>query len=98
MGLTGKPFVQKHEPQVTEIKRLFLDHMKSLRLRVNQQAHAGPEAESDSDEVDVSEPAPQIKMTAHGFPILPNAVMEKELSKTECENLFGGYLSQHYCK
>lgn len=41
---------------------------------------------------------PQIKMTTEGFPILPQVVQERTLSKKECEALLRTYLGQHYCK
>jgi hypothetical protein len=40
----------------------------------------------------------QIKMTEDGFPILPNDVVERELSKKECEIVLREYLGQHYCE
>ncbi len=76
---------------MTETKCLFLDYMKSLR----QQA-ANPEP--DSALLDGPEPTNyEIKITALGYPILPNAIMKKELSKVHCEKLLQIYLSQYYC-
>lgn len=73
------------------MKRLFLDYMKSLR---HQEAEPGPEsAVGDGPEVTNLD----IKITALGYPVLPNIIMEKELSKLECEKLLRIYLSQHYC-
>lgn len=93
-GKGGKRFTQKNEPQVTEMKRLFLDYMKSLR-------HLDAEPEPDSAVGDGSEHTehtdPEIKITALGYPVLPNVIMKKELSKVHCEKLLRIYMSQHYC-
>ena len=91
MGKGGKQFTQKNEVQVIEMKRLFLDYMKSLR-------HKAAEPEHDSAVLDGPEHVNlEIKITALGYPVLPIIIMEKELSKLECEKLLRIYLSQHYC-
>lgn len=65
------------------MKRLLLDYMKSLRHQEDE-----PEPEPDLE----------IKITELGYPVLPNVIMEKDLSKLECEKVLRIYLSQHYCE
>ena len=91
MGKRGKQFIQKNEPQVTEMKCLFLDYMKSLR-----QVEGEPEPDSGDDD-GLEQADPEIKITALGYPVLPNVIKTKELSKAHCEALLRAYLSQHYC-
>jgi hypothetical protein len=68
-----------------------LGHMKSLR-------HLVAEPEADSAVVNGPEHTKlNIKITALGYPVLPNVIMKMELSKVECEKLLRIYLSQHYC-
>jgi hypothetical protein len=49
MGLHGRRFTQKYENQVTEIKQLFLDFMKSLRQKETVRSMAGAEDNADTD-------------------------------------------------
>ena len=95
MGLSGRTFTQKHSDKVVEMTRLLLDYMKTVRQRVSE------EVSPDPDSAAIEEPEPpafEIKMTEHGYPVLPDLIMKTELSKSQCEELLRGYLSQHYCK
>lgn len=103
MGLGGRQFTDKYENQVTEMQRSFLEFMKSTRQKVNENADGyGAESESESGAgVGVhagvgADTRTRIKMTADGFPLLPDAV-ESVLPKKVCEALLRAYLSQHYC-
>ncbi len=90
----GRDFTQKYVNQVTEMKRLFLDFMKSVRVREEQIANdavdsgSGPGGEDKIDE---------IKLTPEGFPIIPDSINEN-LSKAQCEKLLRAFLAQHYCQ
>jgi len=113
MGLTGRQFTDKYEDQVIEMKRSFLEFMKSTRQRVNDNSdanvgagaaiRAGQDTEVDAGGVD--QPGQQgtnanmsVKMTAGGYPVLPKSLEENVLSKKDCETLLRAYLTQHYCK
>lgn len=107
MGLTGQRFTLKHKDQVIGMTRTFLDYMKSLRLRAPEAVNPvpvrvpEPEAEDKGDsesDVVTNKRSLDIEMTADGYPIISIAIMEREVSKSECERLIRGYLSQHYCK
>ena len=80
--------------------RAFLDYMKSLRLLAPEAINPVPNdhlgAESNA-EPDKNSPW-DIKLTAHGFPILPTSIMKKELFKAVCEGLMHEYITQHYCR
>ena len=85
--------------------RAFLDYMKSLRLQAPEAINpvpvtkTNPDADADAEsDVVTSEIAWDIKMTAEGYPILPIAIMDTDLSKSACESLMRAYLTQHYCK
>jgi hypothetical protein len=90
MQMQGKTFIQKYENQVTEMMRLFLEYMKSIRVRTEQKA----EVELDSG-TGLGED--EIKLTPVGYPMIPNCVHES-LSKARCEKLFRTFLAQHYCQ
>lgn len=96
MNMQGRRFTEKYENQVTEMKRAFLDFMKSKRIQIEEMAN--PENDSGSGPGRVKEnPSLTITLTASGYPILPEAV-NNNLSKAECETLLRGFLSQHYCQ
>lgn len=94
----------KNDDRVTEMKVAFLDFMKSLRVQAPEAINpvrirddndgTEPEPETDAD-VDT---AWDIKMTPEGYPILPNAIGEKEVSKAEGERIMQEYIMQHYCR
>jgi hypothetical protein len=110
MGIEGRRFSDKHSNLVSEMKRTFLELMKSIRLRNSLNAEAGPStvpglspaqppasaAVSESGAGDV-ESERHVKMTPDGFPILPACVNNLDLSKKICEEILRAYLSQHYC-
>ena len=93
MQMQGKTFIQKYENQVTEMMRLFLEYMKSIRVRTEQKA----EVELDSGTGLGENPTDEIKLTLVGYPMIPNCVHES-LSKARCEKLFHTFLAQHYCQ
>jgi len=93
MQMQGKTFIQKYENQVTEMMRLFLEYMKSIRVRTEQKA----EVELDSGTGLGENPTDEIKLTPVGYPMIPNCVHES-LSKARCEKLFRTFLAQHYCQ
>ena len=84
----------------------FLDYMKSLHLLAPEAINLVPNdhlsAESNPEPDINAEPDKDspwdIKLTAHGFPILPTSIMKKELSKAVCEGLMHEYITQHYCR
>jgi hypothetical protein len=90
LGISGSNFSEKNEALVIEMTRKFLDYAKSARLEA-----ADPES---SDRRHADSERIEIRMTSHGFPIIPKLVMEKELKKTEWEKLLRAFLTQHYCK
>ena len=93
MGIPGRSFGERNKNQVTEMKRSLLEFMKAARAnsnRLSENVNSDPGSASDSDDL-------QVKMTAEGFPILPD-LKEKTLSKMVSERLLQAYLSQHYCK
>jgi hypothetical protein len=93
MGLSGRAFVDRNENQVTEMKRSMLEFMKAARVTLKRREENDlTEPESGPDNED-----PQVKMSAAGFPILPN-ITSKTLSKMAYERLLRAYLSQHYCE
>jgi hypothetical protein len=94
MGLQGRQFTEQYEDQVTEMKRIFLDFMKSKRVKAQAGAGTGADMEPEADVVDQR----KIGMTEDGFPILPKDFLERDISKKECEAVLRDYLSQHYCK
>ena len=94
MGLKGQQFTDKHSEQVEEMKRSFLGFMKSARVRINDPAFADTVSGADAD----NSPHTYMKMTADGFPILPEMVLKPDLSKKVCEGLLRTYLTQHYCE
>ena len=90
----GRDFTQKYANQVTEMKQLFLDFMKSVRVRAEQIANDGVDSGSgpgSDNKID------KIKLTQDGFPIIPNSINE-DLSKAQCEKLLRSFLAQHYCQ
>jgi hypothetical protein len=113
MGLGGRQFTDKYEDKITEMKRSFLEFMKSARQKVNENTNMyGPESDegagaafdADADaaaatalQAESATNAYEIKMTADGFPLLPKAVVDSALSKKECEAMLRAYLTQHYC-
>jgi hypothetical protein len=100
VGLTGKAFTVKHEDRVTEMKRAFLDYMKSLRVQAPEAINPVPPKKANC----VGDPEPEagsaliITLTNIGYPILPASIMDEELSKSVCESLMREYISQHYCR
>ena len=102
MGLTGNPFTVKHKDRVTEMTRAFLDYMKSLHLQAPEAINPVPVKNNidsaDTDAESDMESSLDIKLTPHGYPILPIVIMDKELSKAMCESLMRAYITQHYCR
>ena len=95
MGLTGRPFVDKHEAAVIDMKRAFLEFMKAARLRALQpEIQIVPDSAPDPGVIK----GPLLKLTDHEYPILGKEAAEGELSKSECEQLLRAYIGQHYCK
>ena len=89
--MRGMHFSQKYENQVTEMKRLFLDFMKSMRVRAEEHMFdSGLAADSDNRSDD-------IQLTPTGFPIIPDKI-NGDLSKAHCEKLLRDFLGQHYCQ
>lgn len=92
LGIAGRNFAEQNEALGIEMTRKFLDYVKSARLEAadsqiadQRQAKLGPERL-------------EIQITNDGFPIIPKAVMEKNLKKSEWEALLRGFLTQHYCE
>lgn len=80
------------------MKHIFLDFMKSKQVKAKASVEVEVEVGLDMDleaEVDGQR---KIRMTEDGFPILPKDLLERDISKKECENILQEYLSQHYCK
>jgi hypothetical protein len=107
LGLTGTRFTVKYQDQVIAMTRAFLDFMKSLRLRAPEAVNpvtrtaVGTDVEAWSEpnsDVEADETTCDIKLTDEGFPVLPIAIIKRELTKSECERLVRAYLSHHYCK
>jgi len=73
--------------------RLFLEYMKSIRVRTEQKA----EVKLDSGTGLGENPTDEIKLTPVDYPMIPNCVHES-LSKARCEKLFRTFLAQHYCQ
>jgi hypothetical protein len=98
MQTRGRPFTQKYENQVTEMKRLFLDFMKSLRVRAEETldprvgTDPGPGPGDSGTQND-----DEIKVTPAGYPIIPDCINEN-LSKARCEKLLRAFLVHHYCE
>ena len=85
MGVTGRKFIDKHQDQVTEMKRTMLAYMQATRLEPGQQADA-----------DASQP--QVTLNAKGYPTIPKEVTEQQISKAATETMFRTYMNRHYCE
>jgi hypothetical protein len=98
MNMQGRRFTEKYGNQVTEMKRAFLDFMKSKRVQIEETPNTEIDLGSGSGPAPIKEnPGNTITLTPSGYPILPETV-NNNLSKAECENLLRGFMSQHYCQ
>ena len=88
MGLTGQAFTKKHNDQVMEMKRAFLEYMKAIRQRQEHQANAKPEPTQQH----------KIGINAKGYPTIPKHITERQITKSECKKLIQAYLNWHYCE
>jgi hypothetical protein len=85
-------FEEKHEHQVTEMKRLLYLYVKGLRDMLNP-----------SNSVNATQSAPTAKnpnliIAPGGFPMVPASFNPAGCSKRQLEKLIRQYLSDHYRK
>ena len=95
LQLHGQNFTDRYEDQVEEMKRSFLEFMKSMRMRITGDvtcASADADAGVGGDADDLS-----VKVTSEGYPIIPKQVTEKG-NKKKAGDILRAYLGQHYCK
>ena len=72
--------------EVTEIKRLLLDYIKTIeRMR----PASGPAPATDKKN--------NVGRNEHGFPVLPASFTPKTCTKIVLEKMYQEYLSAHYC-
>ena len=96
LSLRGQDFTDRYEDQVEEMKRSFLQFMKSMHTRISgnvgadADVAAGAGAGAGADDQGV-------KVTSEGYPIIPKEVTEQG-SKKKAEDILRAYLGQHYCK
>ena len=91
MGLTGRKFIDKHKDQVLEMKRTFLEYMKATRL---ESAERDVQADAELQHIRRT----KLQMNHDGYPIIPKEVMERQISKVECQEIIREYMNRHYCK
>jgi hypothetical protein len=90
LGVSGRSFTKQHEALTTEITRKFLDYAKTARLEAAELENTD-RMQADPDRI-------EIQITTVGFPIIPKAVMDRELKKIQWEKLLRAFLTQHYCE
>ena len=92
MGVNSQSFSDRYHAQVTEMKRLLLEYVKSMRTRQELNAGGGAgRADGVSDTVNDID----ISLMNRGFPRLPKEV-KGDLTKKQWEFLLRKYLSHHY--
>jgi len=96
LSLRGQNFTDRYEDQVEEMKRSFLEFMKSMRTRTGNTVGADADMGAGAG-VGVGVEDQGVKVTSEGYPIIPKEVTEQG-SKRMAEDIFRAYLGQHYCK
>jgi len=94
MGITGRKFIEKHKDQVLDMKRTFLEYMKATRL----ESAGHPDQADKVDQADAAFEATQVRINEMGYPVIPNHVMGRQLTKSECEKMMRAYMNRHYCE
>lgn len=83
-------FEHRHQPQVTEIKRLLHVYIKGLRDNLSSDI-----GNIGSEPVPTSK-IPKLTIVEGGFPIIPQSFVLGGCSKRQLEKLMREYLSTHY--
>ena len=90
MDAPSNTFEDKHEHQVTEMKRLVYLYVKGLRDMSNpsNSGNATPSAPTSK--------TPTLVIAPGGFPMVPASFNPAGYSKRQLEKLIRQYLSHHY--
>ena len=88
MGIPAPSFEQTYPEKTDEMRRLFFEYIKSLRAGVSNSIGIPPR-----NTVQLV----TIELDADCFPLVPVPWDGQKYSKRKLEDLFRGYVGQHYC-
>jgi hypothetical protein len=86
--ISSKNFEETYQEKVNEMKRTFLEYVKTLKNFVSS---AGAGSGYSTGQYCIT-------MDPQGFPILPLPESWDKISKEELERLYRVYITQHYSK
>jgi hypothetical protein len=88
LNVSSKSFEATYDDKVEDMKRTFLDYIKTLEKGVSG-AGAGAGASPNSL---------QVQLNPEGFPIIPSPASWDKITKDDLERLYRHYITIHYRK
>lgn len=91
MGVPMPSFISLHKDKVSEIMRLLMDYIKSVRQRKihNEQLNGG-------EQVNETPPERQVNLSESGYPMIPSIDRFENLRKSELDIILRAFLACHY--
>ncbi|KAF8950433.1 hypothetical protein BDZ97DRAFT_1771259 [Flammula alnicola] len=89
MGVPTRSFVDCHPDEITKMKLLLMDYMKTLRNKAQVPVTDGTGTNPGTQKI-------MLTTTSEGYPILPEPWRNGDESKKKLEELFSLYIGRHY--
>ncbi|KAF8952670.1 hypothetical protein BDZ97DRAFT_1768157 [Flammula alnicola] len=89
MGIPARSLIDSHPEEISKMKLLLMDYMKTLRNKVQVPVVGGTDTNPGTQKV-------LLTTTSEGYPILPEPWRNGDESKKKLEELFSLYIGRHY--
>ncbi|KAF8964536.1 hypothetical protein BDZ97DRAFT_1918970 [Flammula alnicola] len=89
MGIPARSLIDSHPEEISKMKLLLMDYMKTLRNKVQVPVMGSTDTNPGTQKV-------LLTTTSEGYPILPEPWRNGDESKKKLEELFSLYIGRHY--